>query len=263
MSEASEARLERELRRRAMALAQNAGNLTAADIKTMVDAGVPVPAGATIPFTSMRDLLDLGLGGGGSPTESMGLEQYLASQGMTPQQFQAQYGGLPFNFNADGTVTYDPAAQRQAFEYTPASYARNQAIGLGLMGALAGAGLTGLGQAAAAPITSEIPLGTYANAFQAVPSAASDFSLMASGTGLPTVGSTIPGSANIGLNSAGIGLSPGLTSAATGMTAPSALGLNLGTTGGLIGQTASQLAGSAGVGALNSIASAGRCARRR
>lgn len=150
MSDSSEAKRERRAREAALATTAGENGLwNLADIKSRVEAGVEVPTGAKFQFTNLRDILDAGLGGGGSPVESMGIEQYLAANNLTPQQFQQQFGGLPFVFNDDGTATYDPSAQRQAFEYTPASYDRNLKIGLGLMAALAGAGFTGLGQGGA------------------------------------------------------------------------------------------------------------------
>ncbi len=150
MSDAQDIKQSRLAREMALATAAGENGLwSPEDIYSRVNAGVDVPVGAKFKWTNLRDYLDLGLGGGGSPIESMDLEQYLQQTGMTPQQYQSNFGGLPLVFNKDGSVTYDPSAQRTAFEYTPASYGRNQTIGLSLLAMIGGAGLAGAGAAGA------------------------------------------------------------------------------------------------------------------
>jgi hypothetical protein len=80
---------------------------------------------------------------GGSPDPRLGLGQFLGSQGLTPQQYQAQYGGLPFVFNPDGTVTFDPAARKNAFSYEGTPSWQEQVFPAAII-ALATAGMTGL-----------------------------------------------------------------------------------------------------------------------
>lgn len=156
MSEAQEAKAER--RARQMALATRPGDdglWSLADLRARTDAGVDVPAGARFRFTNLRDVLDAGFVSGGSPNERMGVEDFIRSQGITVPQYQDRYGGLPLVFNDDGTATFDPAAQRNAWSYTPANWDRYWQIPAVAVAAMTGAHLAGLGQAAAAPVAAE------------------------------------------------------------------------------------------------------------
>jgi hypothetical protein len=70
---------------------------------------------------------------GGSPDPRLGLGQFLGSRGLTPQQYQAQYGGLPFVFNPDGTVTFDPAARKMHFHMRARPHGKNKSSPLQLL----------------------------------------------------------------------------------------------------------------------------------
>lgn len=59
---------------------------------------------------------------GPSPDPLQSLEQWLESRGRpntldSVRWYQQAYGGLPYRFGDDGTVTYDPSAQRNEFSY--------------------------------------------------------------------------------------------------------------------------------------------------
>lgn len=243
MSDSQDAKNLRRAKERGLATSAGDNGLwSLEDLHLRMEGGVPVPTGAKFQYTNLRDLLNLGIGGGGSPVESMGIEEYLAKNNLTPQQFQTQYGGLPYVFNDDGSVTYDPSAQRQAFEYTPASYARNLNIGLGLISAITGAGLTGLGQGAGVAGAA----GGEAAAAGAGAGALGDFSLAGAGQGLGGVGS-----AGLGLNTAGLGLTPELIAAGGGagaMGIGGGLGLQAATTAGTALTGATMGAGAASGG---------------
>lgn len=232
MSEAQEAKAER--RARQMALATRPGDdglWSLADLRARTDAGVDVPAGARFRFDGLRDVLDAGFVGGGSPNERMGVEDFIRSQGITVPQYQERYGGLPLVFNDDGTATFDPAAQRNAWSYTPANWDRYWQIPAVAVAAMTGAHLAGLGQAAAAPVAAE-------TAAVVVPA---DFALVPVGSGVGIGG---VGTAGVGLGTAGsaVGLTPTLATAGGTMLS-----------GGVIGATADALAAAAGAGALSSI----------
>lgn len=97
-----------------------------------------------------------GGGKGASPDPMLDLEQFLKKQGraFTPENlawYQQNHQGLPYRFNPDGTVTYDPSAQANKFSYeAPGPLGGNGwLIPLGLAGAgLAYGALGGAGAAA-------------------------------------------------------------------------------------------------------------------
>ena len=248
MSDSQEAKNEKRARQRAQALIDNATAdkvWSFDEVKQVVNAGLQLPAGTriTAPKT-MADFYAMDLGSGASPNETMGLQDYLNNNQLTLQQYVEQTQSQPFKWNNDGSVTYDPAYQKVAYEHTPASHGRNLKIGLGLFAALTGAGLAGIGQGAAtAGATGGSTAGAagVSGASAAGGGLASEFALVPAGSGAGLGG---VGTSGLGLGTAGssIGLTPGLATA--GGTALS---------GGAIGAAANTLAGAAGVGALSSI----------
>lgn len=263
MSDSQEAKQERQ-RQRVIAQLQSGDPrlITADDLARAQQMGISVSEfirpGDSIALPDYAAYQNLGFSNA-SPQETAGLGQFLAANGLSLADYQNQFGGLPFRFNPDGTAVYDPSAQTNAYEYTPASYARNQMIGLGLMGALTGAGLMGLGQGAGVAAG-----GSSVNSVAPSLGGLSEFSLAAPGVGYGGVGT------------AGTGLSLGSTGGAIGGTAAelaaaggvglgemagigagtgAGLGLNL-PSGGVIGQTAGNLANAAGVG-LDTVAGTG------
>lgn len=111
--------------KRARALAQSytadesTGLWDPMQLQFMVDQGLEVPVGARFRApTSATELASWGFAGGGASPDSMtGLQEYLAKNGVSLQDFQSKTGGLPLVFNDDGTATFDPSAQKQSFSY--------------------------------------------------------------------------------------------------------------------------------------------------
>jgi hypothetical protein len=98
------------------------GNVQPGDVLSMEDAGKIFGYGPGSEWSS-----------GGSPDPRLGLGQFLGSRGLTPQQYQAQYGGLPFVFNPDGTVTFDPAARKMHFHMRARPHGKNKSSPLQLL----------------------------------------------------------------------------------------------------------------------------------
>jgi hypothetical protein len=198
--------------------AANPAHVMPGDVISMADAGAMYGHAPGTPWTV-----------GGSPDSKLGLAQFMGSRGLTPQQYQAQYGGLPFVFNADGTATFDPAAQKNKFSYEGTPSWQEKVFPAAIL-ALAGAGLGGFlpgtasifggAGAAGAGAGAGMAEGLSALAVEAAPS-----STLA---GLGNFSLATPGAGIGGVGSAGLGLSGGA--------------------GGLIGSTAGQLAAAGGVG---------------
>lgn len=133
-------------------------------------AGIFVP-GDTFKLSGIQDYKALGFANT-SPNPQLGLDQYLGSRGESLQDFQARTAGLPLIFNADGTATFAPDAQKQTFSFegksewwetaVPIAFAAFAGAGLGgflpgtesvfTAGASAGAGGISIGQSAAAGV---------------------------------------------------------------------------------------------------------------
>lgn len=149
MSGSQDAREERRQREAALAAQPTNGLWTLSQLQNLMDYGGGI--NSTMRFANSDNPLDYqnaGISLGGAPgNEALSAVEFMQKNGLTPRQYQEQYGGLPFRWNADGTVEYDPSLQGQVREYTPASYDRNQKIGIGGILALTGAGLAygGLG----------------------------------------------------------------------------------------------------------------------
>jgi hypothetical protein len=163
---------------------------------------------------------------GGSPDPRLGLGQFLGSRGLTPQQYQAQYGGLPFVFNPDGTVTFDPAARKNAFSYEGTPSWQEQVFPAAII-ALATAGMTGL-----LPGTTSIFGGAGAGAGAAGAGAGAGAAGAGAGAAAGTLGefALAPAGAGIGgVGTAGVGLSTAgstIASTATGLAAQAGVTLS-------------------------------------
>ena len=79
--------------------------------------------------------------GGGSPDPMVGAADFMQQQGMTPQQYQAATGGLPFAFNADGTSTLDLGSRKNTYSYEKPDDGFLFKAGPAIMGAMLTAGL--------------------------------------------------------------------------------------------------------------------------
>jgi hypothetical protein len=274
MSDSQEAKQERQ-RQRVIAQLQSGDPrmITADDLARAQQMGISVSEfirpGDSIALPDYAAYQNLGFSNA-SPQETAGLGQFLAANGLSLADYQSQFGGLPFRFNPDGTAVYDPSAQTNAYEYTPASYGRNQMIGLGLMGALTGAGLMGLGQGAGAVAGEAAGAGAvdFASSFAptVTPSTVAQSGLLYTGGSMPTVagltgvgGLTAEGVAALGaMGSAGAGLGTGTTGAlgalsldAAGNIAPAVIApavSNLASAGTTLASGTTPAAGAAGAG---------------
>lgn len=146
MSDSQDAKSERARRQQAMLLQPGDGGLwNPADLQFMVDQGLSVPTGARFRApTTAQELASWGFAGGGAGPDPMtGLDQWLQKNNMSLQDFQTKFGGLPLVFNADGTATYDPSAQRQSFSYNNPDDGLFHKLAPLALGGIATAGLGG------------------------------------------------------------------------------------------------------------------------
>jgi len=260
MSDATEARAMRRWQEQ-LAQMRNDGNWSADELDFLLQnpesrsAGDYIQPGNTIELPQGADLWkylnSLGVAGGASPDPMTGLPAFMAQKGLTLPQYQQQYGGLPLSFSEDGkTATYDPSFVKNAYSYEPgpdwfetvipALILGMGAAGLGgflpgtesIFGGTASAATAGGAKAAGAGATGAIEAGTAGLA---------DFSL----ANAPSVFGPTSG---LGLNTAGIGLTPELIAAGGGAGAfglPAGLGLQAVTAAGVPLTAAAMGAGAA------------------
>lgn len=246
MSDSQEAKRSAQERMLAQAIDPGPGGLwSLSDVQTRLNGGLELPIGARMPVATPLELLHAGISVGGAPgNEGMWAGDYLTSTGMSLEEFGRTYKSLPFDFHGDGTMSYNPSAVQNRFDYTPGSYSRNAMIGIGGVLALATAGLAAGAMGGTAGATAGGTTGATSGAIGGmealVGGSAGEFSLAGAG-GLNGA------SAGLGLKTAGIGLTPGLTAAGGGAAAmgvPAGIGLTLG--GGAIADTATALAAMGG-----------------
>lgn len=131
---------EDELRSAAGGRMWNADDFEKAANYGLDPAAIFVP-GDTFKLSGIQDYKALGFANT-SPNPQLGLDQYLGSRSETLQDFQARTNGLPLIFNADGTATFAPDAQKQTFSYEGKAEWWETAVPIAFA-AFAGAGLGG------------------------------------------------------------------------------------------------------------------------
>lgn len=149
MSESQEGKRDKALRANALAYSPGEDGLWDwGAIANAVNYGNGIPVGARFKApASMADLYIMNLGNGTSPEGgSVGLDEFMGKYGLTLPEYQQRFGGLPFVFNADGTATYDPSAQKNSFSYTPEKTFMDY-VGPAAFALIGGAALGGLGAA--------------------------------------------------------------------------------------------------------------------
>lgn len=233
MSDSQEAKRSKQERMLAQASDPGPGGLwSLSAVQTRLNGGLELPIGARMPVATPLELLHAGIGIGGAPgNEGMWAGDYITSTGMSLEEFGRTYKSLPFDFHGDGTMSYNPSAVQNRFDYTPGSYSSNAMIGIGGALALATAGLAAgamgggaAGAGGAAGGTASGATGAIGGMDALLGGAAADFSLVPAGAnvGIGGVGTAGQGLAMTGGNA--IANTAAGLAAQAGVTLPAAVG---------------------------------------